>query len=156
MLIEAGAQILGAGQSRRFSGGHGNIDRRQRVLVQAKGLARDPFDAIACYGGTEGARRDAQTQPGVSFMIGQNRQRKKRIGELFSAPFHISKFGRLMQTLARLERQFTDRKAPLRDRVTGRASCGLWHGGGPAIDGRSWWPCAHESRGYGHDANYWG
>ena len=61
------------------------------------------FDAIACYGGTEGARRDAQAQPSMGFMIGQNRKRKERIGELFSAPFHISKFGRLVQTLTRLE-----------------------------------------------------
>src|SRR5258708_22316122 len=43
----------------------------------------------------------------MGFMIGQNRKRKKRIGELFSAPFHIAKFGRLVQTLARLE--FTQR-----------------------------------------------
>jgi hypothetical protein len=76
------------------------------VLVQAKGLSGETFDAIACYGGTEGARRDAQTQPGTGFMIGQNRKRKKRIGEFFSAPFHIAKFGRLVQTLARLE-EFT-------------------------------------------------
>jgi hypothetical protein len=41
-------------------------------------------------------------------MIGQHGQAKKCIGEFFSAPFHIAKFGRLMQTLARLERQFTD------------------------------------------------
>jgi hypothetical protein len=41
-------------------------------------------------------------------MIGQHGQAKKCIGEFFSAPFHITKFGRLMQTLARLERQFTD------------------------------------------------
>ena len=112
MLIEAEAQIGRAGRSRGLSGGHGNIDRRQRVLVQAKGLPGEAFDAIACHGAAEGARRDAQTQPGMGFMIGKNSKREKRIGELFSAPFHISNFGRLMQTLARLERQFTDRKAP--------------------------------------------
>ena len=155
MLVEAEAQIGRAGRSRGFSGGHGNIDRRQRVLVQAKGLAGETFDAIACHGGTEGARRDAQTQASMRFMIGQNRKRKERIGKLFPAPFHFTKFGRLVQTLARLEK-FTDRNASLRERVTGRVSCGPWHGGGPAIDGRFWWPCAHESRGSGHDADYWG
>jgi hypothetical protein len=103
MFVEAEAQISRAGRPRRFPGGHGNIDRRQRVLVQAKGLSGESFDAIACYGGAEGARRDAQTQPSVGFTIGQNRKRKKRIGELFSAPFHISKFSRLVQSLARLE-----------------------------------------------------
>ena len=44
----------------------------------------------------------------MGFMIGQNRQTEKRIGEFFAAPLHVAKFGRLMQTLARLERQFTD------------------------------------------------
>jgi hypothetical protein len=48
----------------------------------------------------------------MGFMVGHNSQAKKSIGEPFTAPFHVSKFRRLMQTLARLERQFTDRKAP--------------------------------------------
>ena len=82
------------------------------MLVQTKGLAREAFDAIARYGGTEGARRDAQTQSRIGFMIGQNGQTKKCIGELFAAPFHFFKFGRLVQTLARLERQFTDLYSP--------------------------------------------
>ncbi len=42
-------------------------------------------------------------------MVGQHRQAKKRVGEFPAAPLHIAKFGRLVQTLARLERQFTDR-----------------------------------------------
>jgi len=42
-------------------------------------------------------------------MIGQNRQTKKCIGEFPAAPLHFAKFGRLVQSLARLERQFTDR-----------------------------------------------
>jgi hypothetical protein len=42
-------------------------------------------------------------------MIGQDRQTKKCIGKFFAAPLHVAKFGRLVQTLARLERQFTDR-----------------------------------------------
>jgi hypothetical protein len=109
MLVEALAQFRRAGRSRGFSGGHGNIDRRQRVLVQAKGLSGEAFDAIACDRGSEGARRDAQAQPGTGFMIGEHAKGKKRIRELFSAPFHFSKFGRLVQTLARLEGQFADR-----------------------------------------------
>ena len=124
------------------------------MLVQTKGLAREAFDAVARYGGAEGARRDAQTQPRIGFMIGQNGQAKKCIGEFSSAPFHFSKFGRLVQTLARLERQFTDRQ-PLKERVTGRGACGPWRGAEPADGGRSWWPCARENRGYGHDVNYW-
>jgi len=42
-------------------------------------------------------------------MIGQDRQTKKCIGEFLAAPLDVAKFGRLVQTLARLERQFTDR-----------------------------------------------
>jgi len=41
-------------------------------------------------------------------MIGQNQQTKIGIGEFFAAPFHVAKFGRLMQSLARLERQPLD------------------------------------------------
>jgi hypothetical protein len=79
------------------------------VLVQTKGFSGEAFDAIARHRGAEGARRDAQTQSRKSFMIGQNRQAKKRIGKLFAALPNYAKFGRLVQTLARLERQFTDR-----------------------------------------------
>ena len=82
------------------------------MLVQAKGFSCEAFDAIACHGGTEGSRRDAQTQPRMGFVVGNNRQAKERIGEFFAAPFYISKFGRLVQTLARLERQFTDLDCP--------------------------------------------
>jgi hypothetical protein len=91
------------------------------VLVQAKGLSCEAFDAIACYGSTEGSRRDAQAQPRMGFTVGNDRQAKKRIGEFFAAPFYVSKFGRLVQTLARLERQFTDLKASLRDRGYGQS-----------------------------------
>ena len=80
------------------------------MLVQTKGLAREAFDAIARYSGAEGARRDAQTQSRIRFIVGQNGKAEKCIGELSAAPLHITKFGRLVQTLARLERKGTDRK----------------------------------------------
>jgi hypothetical protein len=38
-------------------------------------------------------------------MIDQDRQTKKCVGKLSAAPLHFAKFGRLVQTLARLERQ---------------------------------------------------
>jgi hypothetical protein len=41
-------------------------------------------------------------------MVGQHRQAEIRIGESFAALPHLAKFGRLMQTLARLERQPLD------------------------------------------------
>jgi hypothetical protein len=79
------------------------------VLVQTKGLSCEALDAIARNGAAEGARRDAQSQSRIVFTIGQNRQSKKRIGDFGAAPLQRAKFGRLVQTLARLERQFTDR-----------------------------------------------
>ena len=79
------------------------------MLVQTKGLSCEPLDAIARHGGAEGTRRDAQPQSRAGFMVGQNRQAKKRIGKFSAASLHIAKFGRLVQALARLERQFTDR-----------------------------------------------
>ena len=60
MPIEARAQFLQLGLSRGFPNGDGNIDRRQAVLVQAKGLARQALDAIAGHRRSEGARGDTQ------------------------------------------------------------------------------------------------
>jgi hypothetical protein len=80
------------------------------VLVQTKGLSREAFYAIACDRSTEGSRRDTQPQSRKGFMIGQDRQAKICIGEFFAAPLHIAKFARLVQTLARLERQPLDRR----------------------------------------------
>jgi hypothetical protein len=42
-------------------------------------------------------------------MVAQDRQTKIGIGEFFAAPLHVAKFGRLVQTLARLECQPLDR-----------------------------------------------
>ena len=79
------------------------------MLIQSKGFSCQAFDAVACDCAAEGSRRYAQTQSRKGFMIGQNQQTKIGIGEFFAAPLHVSKFGRLVQSLARLERQFTDR-----------------------------------------------
>ena len=79
------------------------------MLVQTEGLSCEALDAIAGNCGAEGARRDAQSQARIGFTIGQNRQSKKSVGEFGAAPLQRAKFGRLVQTLARLERQFTDR-----------------------------------------------
>ncbi|HWX32331.1 MAG TPA: hypothetical protein VNZ53_33485 [Steroidobacteraceae bacterium] len=43
-------------------------------------------------------------------MIGHDRQTKKGIDKFFAAPLDIAKFGRLVQSLARLERQPLDRR----------------------------------------------
>ena len=79
------------------------------MLVQAKGFSRQALDPIARNRGSAGARRYGQAQPRMSFMVCQNRQAKIGIGESSAALPYGAKFGRLVQTLARLERQFTDR-----------------------------------------------
>jgi hypothetical protein len=57
------------------------------VLVQTKGLSREAFDAIAGDRGAEGARRDAQAQSRMGFMIGQDRQTEIGIGEFLPRSF---------------------------------------------------------------------
>jgi len=78
------------------------------MLVQSKRFPGEALDTIASNGGAEGARRYRQAQPRISLMVGQHRQAEIRIGESFAALPHLAKFGRLMQTLARLERQPLD------------------------------------------------
>ncbi len=75
------------------------------MLVQAKGLARKALDAVARHGGAERARSDSQTQAGTFFMIGQDRQTKVRVGQLFAALPDLAKLDRQVQALTRLERQ---------------------------------------------------
>jgi len=88
-------------------------------------------------------------------MIGQDQQTEKCIGKLSAAPLHFAKFGRLMQTLARLERQFTDRR---QSRMLGSRTEALaaLRTARAAIGVRSWWPCARENRGYGLDCKLLG
>ncbi len=79
------------------------------MLVQAKGLSCQALDTIASNGAGAGARRYRQAQPRISFMVCQNRQAKISVCKFFAALPNMAKFGRLVQSLARLERQFTDR-----------------------------------------------
>ena len=96
---------FGGRQARRVARGNGDIDRRQTVLIQAKGFPREPLDAVARHGGAEGTCRNCQTQSRITFMIAQNRHAEVHVGESPTALPHLAKFGRLVQTLARLERQ---------------------------------------------------
>jgi len=109
MLDQAGAQIARGCEPRGVAGCNCDIDRRQGVLIQTKGFSRQALDAIAGNGGSAGARRYRQPQPRMSFMVCQDRQAKVGVGKSAAALPYCAKFGRLVQTLARLERQFTDR-----------------------------------------------
>ena len=79
------------------------------MLVQTEGFSCEAFDAIAGDRAAEGSRRYAQSQSRMGFMIGQDRYTKKCIGKFPAAPLHFAKFSRLVQTLARLERQPLDK-----------------------------------------------
>ena len=105
MFLEAGAQVFRLGETRSVARGYGDVRRRQTMLVQAKGFPRESLDAVARHSGAEGARRNCQTQSRITFMIAQNRHTEVRVGESPTALPNLAKFGWLVQTLARLERQ---------------------------------------------------
>jgi hypothetical protein len=108
MQLQARAQIPDTRKPRGVARRYGDIDRRQRVLNQAEGLSRQTLDAVADDGVAAGARRDREPEPRIRFMVCQNRQAKIGVGKSSAALPCSAKFGRLVQTLARLERQFTD------------------------------------------------
>jgi hypothetical protein len=105
MLLKADSQIRRRSNARRVACGHSDVDRRQLVLVQAKGFSREAFDTVAGHGGAESASRYRQTQTRMTFMIREYRHTEVRIGQPAAALPDLAKFGRLMQTLARLELQ---------------------------------------------------
>jgi hypothetical protein len=136
----------------RFTCRDGDVDRGQTVLVQTERLARHAFDHIAGHGAAAAARGDRQPQACMILLICEYGQNEVRIGEPPASLPHHTKFGRLVQSLARLERQFGRRDRNLA--FTGRAACGPSHGAEQAPADRSWSPSAREIRVYGHDANY--
>jgi len=109
MLGQAVAQIARGGMSCGITRCNSDIDGRQGLLIQAKGFSRQALDTIARNGGSAAARRYGQAEPRMSFIVGQNGQAKVCVGKSSAALPYCAKFGRLVQTLARLERQFTDR-----------------------------------------------
>jgi hypothetical protein len=108
---EARAKIAARGLPCRLARGDGDVDRGQAMLIQAEGLAGHAFDEIAGHRATAGARGDRQPEARVMFLICEHGQNEVRIGEPPASLPHHAKFGRLVQSLARLERQFgrTDR-----------------------------------------------
>src|SRR6202050_2889849 len=108
MQIQTRAQILDARKPRGVARRNGDIHERQRMLIQAEGLSRQTLDAVAHHGGAAGARRYREPEPRIRFMVCQNRQAKIGVGKSSAALPCSAKFGRLVQTLARLERQLTD------------------------------------------------
>src|SRR5260370_6469691 len=105
MFLKADSKIQRRRHARRVSRRHSDVDRRQIVLVQTKGFSREALDAVAGHGSAEGASRYRQTQSRMTFMIGEHRHTEVRVGQPVAALPDRAKFGRLMQTLTRLERQ---------------------------------------------------
>jgi hypothetical protein len=105
VLLEARAQILRRCVARSVARRHHDVHRRQFVLAQAKALAYEALDAVPRHCAAEGTRRDCQTQARTSFMIRHHRQAKKRVGQPLTTLPYRAKFGRLVQTLSRLEGQ---------------------------------------------------
>jgi hypothetical protein len=85
-------------------------------------------------------------------VVGEYGHDKISIGKTPASLAHHAKLGRLVQSLARLERQVGRTSCNLN--VRGRGACGPSHGAEQAIADRSWSPFAHENREYGHDASY--
>ncbi len=105
MFLEADSQILGCCNARRVSCRHSDVDRRQIVLVQTKGFSRQALDTVAGHGVAESTRRDRQTQSRMAHAVGEYRQTEVCVAQPAAALPNRAKFGRLMQSLARLERQ---------------------------------------------------
>jgi hypothetical protein len=105
MFLETGAQIFSLGMARGIAGRHRDIDRRQGMLVQTERFPREALNAIARDGGAEGARCNRQAQSRMTFIVGQHRQTEVGVGQSSTALPYGAKFGRLVQTLARLEIQ---------------------------------------------------
>src|ERR1022692_3841598 len=108
------------------------------MLVQAKRFSSQALDAITDDGGSAGAGRYRQSQPRIRFMIGQNGQAKIRVGKSSAALPNVAKFGRLVQTLARLELQCTDGWTAWGGSLRGRGAYGPSHGAEQATADRSW------------------
>ena len=75
------------------------------MLVQTKGFSRQALDTVAGHGGAESTSRYRQTQSRMTFIIREYRDAEVRVGQPSAALPDRAKFSRLMQTLARLERQ---------------------------------------------------
>ena len=109
MFLEADSQIVKRSNARSVACRHSDVDRWQFVLVQTKGFSRQALDTVAGHGAAERTSRYRQTQSRMTFTIGEYRHTEVRVGQPSAALPDRAKFGRLMQTLARLERQPLDK-----------------------------------------------
>ena len=109
MFFQTQTQLHRARTPRGVARRYGDVHGRQRMLIQPKRFPGEALDAIARHRAAEGARRDRQPQTRMIFVIGQHGQTEESIGKFLTALSDLAKFGRLVQTLARLEGQLTNR-----------------------------------------------
>jgi hypothetical protein len=83
-----------------------HVDIRQRVLVQPKRFTRETLQVIARDGAAARASCDRKTETRVAMMVGEHGQAKVGIRDSLAILPNRAKLGRLVQALARLERQF--------------------------------------------------
>jgi len=103
MPQQARAQIGRRRAARAVAHRHRDIDGREGMLVQAKGLAREALQEVARDRAAAGTRRYREPEAWMIFVVGEYRQCKVRVGESLAALPYLAKFGRLVQSLARLE-----------------------------------------------------
>ncbi len=114
MSLQAGPQIRRRSASGRIARRHGNVDGRQSVLVQAKRFTGEAFDVITGHRITEDSRCYRQSQARPRAVICQHGQTEICIAYFFATLTYCAEFSRLVQTLTRLESQFTVRQEILR------------------------------------------
>ena len=106
MFLEARAQRARGSLLRRVARRHHDVDARQQVLIMAERFSRQALQVIAHDGRAAGARGDGEPQARVSMRIRQHGQAEVGVRHSLALLPYRAKFGRLVQTLARLERQF--------------------------------------------------
>jgi hypothetical protein len=77
------------------------------VLVEAERFTRETLQVIARDSGAARASCDRKAESRMAVMIGEHRQGKVGIRHSLAVLPNRAKLGRLVQALARLERQFS-------------------------------------------------
>jgi hypothetical protein len=97
-------QSAWAGEPRGIPRSDRDIDRGQLVLIQAEGFSRQALDQVSRdrVAATLGCDRESQAR--MSFVVGEYGHGKVSIGKTPASLSHYAKLGRLVQSLARLER----------------------------------------------------
>jgi hypothetical protein len=106
MLRETRAQRARGRKPRGIAGCDCHVDTRQRVLVEPERFTRETLQVIAHDGVAARASCDRKTETRMAVVVGEHGQAKVGIRDSLAILPNRAKLGRLVQALARLERQF--------------------------------------------------